>query len=611
MSLPIICAACFYVYSVISALRTDQILVLSEPEKFSTVAIDAIEMESSIKKLDFVTYLSWVTENNKAKITEDLDLKIKGVQNQYLFINKDLKLPKLIKNDCQENYCLQSRISFPNIPAVLWRGLIGIEDYRFLSHKGVDPRSLLRALWHDLKVGRLEQGGSTLTQQLVKNLFYTNEKKFSRKINEMIASTYIESKFSKEEILQTYFNEVLWGSIQGIKIRGVRAAAAVYFKKTPEELTSYEASILVSMLKGPYYYNPIWKMERLKIRVRVVFHKLMQLGLFSKNAYEWTDEDWKKWNSNLVEESKGVNWKSLVLLSRRSSEKQSYSNYVFINESLKIVNELKKKHPKKDIALKATLIDLNAKPDGNKFNFYSKPERSLENALSKENHQIGSTIKPIIYGILVENGFELEDEIETGPIKLKLLSGEWSPKESDKNIPDRLSLKDALVKSLNAPVVRLVRDFGFENFEKQLSKVIPRLKKPLSEYPSQLLGASELSLNEFSDIYVNFLKRACFEKIGISVLDALSDPTTTTIRGRVGKLMGKMRFFGKTGTSNFGFDNWFVGFDGRELMIIWVGIESGRNKERDLKIYGSNSAFLVYRDYYLNRGKRFNEMMCH
>ncbi|MCR9205351.1 MAG: transglycosylase domain-containing protein, partial [Halobacteriovoraceae bacterium] len=605
-------AAGLFVYTTISEIEIEKITGKTVPQKFEAEKTDQIEAESLVLKSDLKVYWSWLDD---PRLLENFlsELKEKGkleVHKKKLFFKEQISFPKLLENDCQQVYCLQSRLSFPEIPSILWRGLIGIEDYRFLDHPGVDPRSLARALWHDLKVGRLEQGGSTLTQQLAKNLFYTNEKKFSRKFKEMIASAYIELKLSKEEILKAYFNEVMWGSLQGIKIKGVEAAASVYFKKSAENLSPYEASILISMLKGPYYYSPVYKMERLKSRVKVVFEKLKSLQLFPEDAYEWNDNDWKLWNKSLKEEANGITWRSLFLLTKKSPSKRTFSNFIFLRESNGIINKLKEDYPKADLAIKTILLNIGPDKIEEEFRHYSKIERGLDRAFTDERHQIGSTVKPLIYGLLVENGYELDEEIDTTPVTLDLISGKWSPREAHKGIPEKVTLKTALIQSLNRPVVKLVQKFGFEKFENKLKEVIPRLQVPLAQYPAQLLGASELSMQEFSKIYGSFVQKACWKNISSGVLDALSDPTTTTVRYRVGEKMGQMRFFGKTGTTNLGFDTWFVGFNGKELMMVWIGLESGRDKQKELKIYGSNSSFLVYRNYYQFRGRRFDEMAC-
>ncbi len=599
-----------YVYGVVNSIDLEKILVSRPPSQKMSDKSDELEQGSLVKSKDLLTYWNWTKypQGLRSFQKENSQMWKSLKNNEELYWLNELKLDVLKENDCEVIYCLQSRLTFPEIPSLLWRGLIGIEDYRFLNHRGVDLRALARALWHDIKVMRLEQGGSTLTQQLVKNLFYNNEKKFSRKIKEMIASTYIEIKLEKEQILQAYFNEVMWGSLQGIKIKGIAAASFFYFLKKPQDLTPFEVSILISLLKGPYYYSPVYKIERLKDRTNIVFNKLKSLDLFSDESSRWSEEAWKSWHEMIVKRSKGSRLKSLYYLSTLDEEKRTFAHFTLVREVEDLKIDLKEKYPKSDFAIK--VFKKKIKSEDPPFYHYSKFERNIETAIKGERHQIGSTLKPIIYSILEEKGLDMNELVDTSPFTLELKSGPWSPKESHKGIAPQVTYEEALIKSLNRPVIRAVRDFGFENFEGLLKAKIPHLKIPLNEYPAQLLGAIELSLEELAQIYQGFLESACRPQDSSKFLLALSDPKRTTIRFRVGNKLGQMRFFGKTGTSNNGYDSWFVGFEGNELLVTWVGLEGRRDNEKEFKLYGSNSSFLIYKNFYQFRGKLFNEMLC-
>ena len=189
-----------------------------------------------------------------------------------------------------------------------------MEDIRFIFHKGVDLRSILRALWVDLKAGSFVQGGSTITQQLVKNLYLSNEKTISRKIKEFIIALYIEQVYSKEKILETYLNEFVWGSLQGTKVKGVSSAAIFYFGKNVRYLEPYEAAILIAMLKGPYFYHPIRRPNRLRKRVNLIFEKLKNLSLFPATEGLWGDLIWSKWRGRLIQLEVNDPYKSLERL---------------------------------------------------------------------------------------------------------------------------------------------------------------------------------------------------------------------------------------------------------------------------------------------------------
>jgi len=579
-------------------------------------SVITFEQGSIIKKEDLGFFYKFTGEKSSLKNWLDKNKEsLELVKGGDYVLTKDLSLKNLAKNHCESLYCFQKRMSFENIPGVFWKGLIGIEDYRFLEHHGVDPRSIARAILADLKAMKMVQGGSTLTQQLVKNLFYSNEKKISRKIKEMIVALYIESKFSKENILESYFNEVFWGSLNGLNIKGVYAASAFYFSKTPQEIKPFEAAILIGLLKGPNYYNPLRHLDRLKKRANIVFNKLQELRLFSSTGIKnWSDKDWQVWVKKLKNQHTGFQkramWRTSV--SDKNSPFNAYEIYALNLEIEKLKSVLKTKAKNKDIGIKFLMTDVE---NNKKYSYYSKYERNKARAINEEFHQVGSTLKPIAYNIFAKYDYKLEDSVSTLPIELKLKSGKWGPREAHKIAEEEVTLKDALLLSYNRPVIRLSNDIGFEKIETEFLTYVPKIKTPLAEYPSQLLGAVELSINELWTAYFKFINNECSAvKHGDksweqTILYQMSNPEETTVRRLVGKKMGQQRFFGKTGTSNNGLDNWYVFFDGKYLGVIWVGLEGSREGE-SLGLYGGTTSFRLYKGFMRNRGKRFNELSC-
>lgn len=529
-------------------------------------------------------------------------------------VDEDLDLPRFYRNDCLTIYCYQKRIPFEQIPSPFWKGLIGIEDARFLDHPGIDVRSIARALIKDIMEMRFVQGGSTVTQQLVKNLFLSNEKTIMRKVKEVIVALYVEAKYPKENILEAYFNEFEWGALQGIKIKGLYAASLFYFGKRPWEVTPYEASILIGLLKGPYYYRPLSHLERLKERTAVVTGKLIELGLYTADELApWTEKEWESFQDRLLGGEKERPYFSAWWLSRSASHDgiSPYEKLVLHRQVYRVLKTFDDKEA--DLAAKIMIgAGLGNFDPANIFSYYSKFERDQKKAMEIEKHQVGSALKPIAYGIYLALGSKVSDEVETGPLTIKLKSGSWSPRESHSNIPEKMTIENSLRDSLNRPVIRLAQQYGFDVIEEKLLEYFPELQVPLAEYPAQLLGALEVPLKNFFMSYQEFTRRACKGPGAPEravLLDVLSDPEQTTVRRRVSKRMGAMRFFGKTGTSNNGQDNWFVGFDGAKLAVIWVGNEGPRG-ESDLKLYGSSTAFEIYQGWLEYRGRRLNELQC-
>lgn len=611
-------------YDNLKGLQNNNIISTSLIEKDSFVRFDELR--------DFFLFTSsnnfdaWYSDKvNNGSLSRGSG--IEGIDNSNdLFINADIEIPKLQRNDCTTLYCYQQKVPFEKIPSVFWRGLIGIEDYRFLDHFGIDFKSIFRAIVVDLYKMKLVQGGSTLTQQLVKNIFLNQDKTIHRKFKELILSIYIEHKYSKEQILEAYFNEVVWGSLQNVRIKGIYAAALFYFNLTPSELDAYQASILISMLKGPAYYHPIKHQDRLRIRTNIVYRKLIDMKLFPGDHDKiWNNEQWDKWKNSLIDQSKKSHFFSIWRVLAEKQILDEYSMYTFNNSVNLVLPALQEKQSKNkvDIGVKSIIGGISdnvANSLNNVFSFYSKFERDKVQSITEENHQIGSTIKPIVYRYFLDREKSLDLKVSTDPITINLKSGKWSPKEAHKISEKEITLAEALLKSYNRPIIRIANEIGFEQIEKYLLDFFPQLLTPLKEYPSELLGALEIPVYDLFVAYQKFITKECklinledeeFVKniANKSILYLLSDPSKTTISKVVGPLMKTSGFFGKTGTTNNGNDNWFIFFDGNKLGVIWVGVDGVKSKN-DLFLYGSTTAYKIFEHFVLYRGKRFNDFGC-
>jgi penicillin-binding protein 1B len=549
---------------------------------------------------------------------------IKPVANNLYEVQQDFALQIPARQDCLELNCLQFKLAFADIPSVIWRSLIGIEDARFLEHEGVDWKALARAIWVDVRLGKMAQGGSTITQQLAKNLFLSQEKSFKRKLKEMIYSFLIEIKYSKQEILTAYLNEVFWGSFSGIRIKGVAAASVFYFGKHVQHLTEYESAILISLLKGPYYLSPLHHLDRLKNRVSQVFKKLQDESLMGKSAIEWGRSEYELFQKNI---QKNINlalpyavWTVYEFthhdIPQKEDPLEAYKKYIIAAKSQQVLHELKSKYPSSDFASKISVIKTTCHSiECASYFYYSKNQRNRELAYRQDKHQLGSILKPIVYEALIEKGVQWGDKVETSEIELSLKSGAWKPKEVSRSSELEITVTEALQKSRNIPMIRLVDKVGFKTMQEILKARIPGLLLPLDQYPSQLLGALEKPMVEIEKIFQDFIQRQCLQirqggmTIADSTLGQLGTPEFTTVRTQALNLTKQHNFFGKTGTSNSGLDSWFVGFDGQYLTIIWVGDES-RGAAKNYKHGGAGIAFPIFQDFYLYSGQRIMEFDC-
>lgn len=616
-------AAGSYFYIVVNELKGR--LAASEiRSKTYAGRMSSLETGSFTKSSSLKAFLNFASKDDVKYENLILDKAILE-KGQKALVLENVELAPLIENQCQRYRCYQHKIPFSEVPSSLWKGLLGIEDYRFLQHKGVDLISIGRALITDIKAMSLVQGGSTLTQQLAKNLFLSNEKKLERKLREVVYALYLEQSYSKEEIVTMYFNEVFWGTLGGVYLKGVEVASRAYFDKKPGDLDDFESALLIGMLKGPYFYHPIKHLDRLKKRTLVVYNRLRELRLVSSDeTLAWSDQEWSRWQKNLIQKNNSSHLRNLYLVSRNEERGlEPYEKLIFYQAVEKTRTALAERTEGVDIAVKAAVVDASCQSLGSvngldcpaAFTYYSKFERDRLKAIYEERHQVGSILKPIIYQQLLNEGKSLDDMVSTKPVTLKLNSGEWTPSDASYNGVEEVSLKFAIQKSRNIPLIRASQEVGFDPLEKRLLDYFPRLLSPLGEYPAQLLGAIELSMEELSRAYLKFFTRQCdaFKsgeaKYEESLLYYLAQAKDTTIARVAGDVIKQSLIFGKTGTTNNGLDNWYIAFDGQNFYSIWFGVDSAREGKK-LHLYGSNSSFKIFQDFIQYRGKQVSDFRC-
>lgn len=579
-----------------------------------------LEEGTFVLKSDLFQYLYFIDGFDKDKFyKENLSSGIFEESKRKVFINSEIELPKLMVNSCQRYLCVQNKQTFSKIPSSVWKALLGTEDFRFLDHKGVDPIAIARAIVVDIIAMKFVQGGSTLTQQLVKNLFLTNEKKLSRKLKEMVYALYIENILEKEQIITLYLNEVFWGTFQGVYLKGFHAASLAYFNKPASELDEYEATILISLLKGPQFYNPSKKISRLQTRANAVYKRLVSLKLVTENdEIFWDDKKWQDFKEDFIARNKKDFFRSYYRLSKNTQDYlDGFDRLILYNRIDEIKDQFKKITKDADIGIKILIANDSCESMDckNTFSYYSKFERDKYKAISTEKHQVGSLLKPIVYDSFIDLGRNYDEQISTKPITLNLLSGNWTPKDYSKAKEETISLKKALQKSKNIPLIRVASEVGFEELEKNLEQKIPGMKKPLAQYPAQLLGSLEMSLEEVFITYSKFIRSKCEkilsdeEEYEKSILSHMSNASETTISKIVRGALKETQVFGKTGTSNKGLDNWYYAFDGKNHYVIWYGVESSRDKH-NFRISGATTAYQILQNFLLYRGKHISEVVC-
>ncbi|EEZ87367.1 penicillin-binding protein 1B [Vibrio harveyi 1DA3] len=554
------------------------------------------------------------------------------------YLRIEPKMLGMLEKDQNEQRLFLRRDQFPE---VLVDALLATEDRDFYQHDGVSPLAIGRALVANIKAGRTVQGGSTLTQQLAKNLFLTRDKTLWRKVREAYIALILDYRYSKDRILEAYLNEVYLGQSGGDAIHGFALASRYYFGQPIQELRIDQLAMLVGMVKGPSYYNPIRYPERTKTRRDLVLRLLMQQDMLTAEQYEQAVNRpldtqskpriasrqpayFQQLNIELKEKV-GDNFKAETGL-RLFTSLDPVSQSKLEQAIAKKVPELAKRAGK-ELEAAAVAVDrhsgeIRAMVGGKRVGY-----EGFNRALNA-SRPIGSLVKPAIYLTALEQPekYNLATTLHDTPLSLKGSKGSvWSPRNFDRKFRGDVPLYLALAKSLNVPTVRLGMELGIP----EVSATLERLgvdKNEIRPVPSMFLGSFSLTPFEVAQMYqtvTNSGKRAKLSALR-SVIDmdgnvlyqslprssqAVDQQAAwlTTYAMKQGVAQGTGRFLqsqfawaalaGKTGTSNDSRDSWFVGVDGREVTTVWLG----RDDNKSTKLTGSSGALRVYAEYLKQR----------
>lgn len=526
-------------------------------------------------------------------------------------------------------------------PEVMVDALLVTEDRNFYQHDGVSPLAIARALVANLKAGRTVQGGSTLTQQLAKNLFLSSDRTLWRKVREAYIALILDYRYSKDRILEAYLNEVYLGQSRGQAIHGFGLASRLYFGQPVQELRIDQLALLVGMVKGPSYYNPIRYPERAKQRRDLVLRLMMQQGILNSTQFEMAAErplDIQD-NPRIASRQPAYFQQLEIELKEKVGEAFQSDAGLRVFTSLDPVSQLEletaiaKKIPQltkvagKDLEGAAIAVDRHTGEIramvGGKRTGYDGFNRALN-----ASRQIGSLAKPAVYLTALEQPekYNLATTLNDKPLSLKGSKGSvWSPRNYDRKFRGDVPLYIALAKSLNVPTVQLGMRLGIPRVVDTLEKLgVDR--NEVRPVPSMFLGSFTLTPFQVAQMYqtlTNSGRRAELSALR-SVVDmegevlfqslprsrqavAQQAAWLTTYAMKRGVAEGTGRFLnnqfawaalaGKTGTSNDTRDSWFVGVDGREVTTIWLG----RDDNKPTQLTGASGALRVYAEYLNHR----------
>jgi penicillin-binding protein 1B len=553
---------------------------------------------------------------------------------------RELDLARLEAAEIASIYPLQKEdrtlVRIGDVPPLLVTGLQAVEDRNFKHHPGFDFRGIARAALANLKAGKAVQGGSTLTQQLVKNFFLTQERTLYRKVNEAIMALLLELHYGKQEILEAYINEVFLGQQGAYAVHGFGQASLFYFDQPLDQLEPHQVALLIGMVKGPSYYNPRRNPERARDRRNQVLAAFVETGLMTES-----DAGRAAGLSLGITESpraRGTRYHAFVDLVRRQLA-QIYREDDLMTEGLRIFTTLSPSDQEKaqrsvtnglrqlegrglSSSLQAAMV-LADVSSGEVRALVGDREASRAgfNRAIHARRQIGSVIKPLVYLLALEHDqdYNLLTRIEDEPVTLKQTDGRsWAPSNYDGESHGEVTLLEALTRSYNQATVRLGLEIGVNHLVNRIEQL--GIDAEVDAVPSVFLGAVELTPLEVTQIYQSLAaggysvplrsviavqtaegdelvryplrilpqpRREAIAVLNYALTQVVEQGTARSLPGLLGR---DGAVAGKTGTTNDRRDSWFVGYTRDRISVAWVG----QDDNRPAGVTGSNAAMHLW-----------------
>lgn len=533
-------------------------------------------------------------------------------------------------------------VSYPNIPPRLIEALLAIEDTMFFEHDGVNPDAIMRAIIKDVSAGKLKEGASTITQQLVKNTLLTREKKFSRKFKEVLYAIRIEQELTKEQILERYFNEIYLGH----GYYGIKTASDGYFRKPLKELSLKEMAMLVGLPKAPNFYSPTRNYELSLGRANRVIGRMYELGWIDQATYEKaTQERPKVYNDTLSKNSgpyiidevmrqlgdafpdiRSGGYKIYTTIDMRLQEAGYKALQSGREEILKRAQEAGDLDENMQRQLNGALISLNPH-NGEILAMVGGYDYSLSpfNRVTQAKRQPGSAFKPFIYQVALDSGMSPSSMVPD-IARTYTYAGDdgeektWQPKNNTNEYKGMVTIRDALTHSRNLATINMVSDMGFGKVTEGLRRY--GITENLPPDLSIALGTVSISPIDLAKYYTMFASGGALTNpmlirqvitpkgetiqyqnksrqvntpqqiyLMTSILkDVVTYGTGTTAR------VGGIEIAGKTGTTNKNVDAWFVGYSPTVETVVWFGHDNNTPMRRSET--GGRAAGPVFRYYY-------------
>lgn len=621
----------------LQATQYRQVTKMTRPGEF-TVQAKSIEMIR--RPFDFPDSKEGQV---RARLTFDGD-RLETIENmdndrQFGFFRLDPRLITMLSSANGEQRLFVARNGFPDL---LVDTLLATEDRHFYEHDGISLYSIGRAVLANLTAGRTVQGASTLTQQLVKNLFLSSERSYWRKANEAYMAVLMDARYSKDRILELYMNEVYLGQSGDNEIRGFPLASLYYFGRPVEELSLDQQALLVGMVKGASIYNP-WRNPKLALERRnLVLRLLQQQQVIDQELYDMLSarplgvqprggvispqpafmqmvrQELQSKLGDKVKDLSGVKiFTTFDSVAQDAAEKAAVEG----------IPALKKQRKLSDLETAMVVVDRNT-GEVRAMVGGAEPQYAGYNRAMQARRSIGSLAKPATYltALSQPNLYRLNTWIADAPISLRQPNGQvWSPQNDDRQFSGQVMLVDALTRSMNVPTVNLGMALGLPAITDTWQKLgVP--KDQLHPVPAMILGALNLTPIEVAQafqtiasggnraplsalrsviaedgsvLYQSFpqAERAVPAQAAYMTLWTMQQVVQRGTGRQLGAKYPGLHLAGKTGTTNNNIDTWFAGIDGREVVITWVG----RDNNQPTKLYGASGAMSIYQRYLANQ----------
>jgi len=621
----------------LQATQYRQVTKMTRPGEF-TVQAKSIEMIR--RPFDFPDSKEGQV---RARLTFDGD-RLETIENmdndrQFGFFRLDPRLITMLSSANGEQRLFVARNGFPDL---LVDTLLATEDRHFYEHDGISLYSIGRAVLANLTAGRTVQGASTLTQQLVKNLFLSSERSYWRKANEAYMAVLMDARYSKDRILELYMNEVYLGQSGDNEIRGFPLASLYYFGRPVEELSLDQQALLVGMVKGASIYNP-WRNPKLALERRnLVLRLLQQQQVIDQELYDMLSarplgvqprggvispqpafmqmvrQELQTKLGDKVKDLSGVKiFTTFDSVAQDAAEKAAIEG----------IPALIKQRKLSDLETAMVVVDRNT-GEVRAMVGGAEPQFAGYNRAMQARRSIGSLAKPATYltALSQPNLYRLNTWIADAPISLRQPNGQvWSPQNDDRQFSGQVMLVDALTRSMNVPTVNLGMALGLPAITDTWQKLgVP--KDQLHPVPAMILGALNLTPIEVAQafqtiasggnraplsalrsviaedgsvLYQSFpqAERAVPAQAAYMTLWTMQQVVQRGTGRQLGAKYPGLHLAGKTGTTNNNVDTWFAGIDGREVVITWVG----RDNNQPTKLYGASGAMSIYQRYLANQ----------